>query len=236
MSSQNQSIMDCKISSNTMLAAAAGFATGVFTMYLMNRTRNATKFTVTVTKDGVTAVLGGLSRTFPRREVKPGVHVALFNPLGDYEMNEAIGQCLLALVPKGTEYLFMPDGKAQALLHVLGRLTGLPTIVARKEAKPYMKRPLFKGVRTQCMTSKAKEEAFYLGSDDAELLKGKKVVVLDDVVSTGGSIKACRALLESVGAEVHGVMCAFTEGDPNRKDGTIALGNLPVNHELWTAQ
>jgi adenine phosphoribosyltransferase len=93
-----------------------------------------------------------------------------------------------------------------------------------------MKLPVVKGVREECMTS-AGGQAFYLGADQVELLKGKNVLMVDDVVSTGGSIKACRSLLTQIGAKEAGVMCAATEG--GSRDDVIALCDLPVNGP-WT--
>jgi len=186
--------------------------------------------TLEVTSSGITITTCGITRELPKREVKPGVTVALFNPLGDWELNEALGENLAAKVPSECEVLFMPDGKAQALLHVLGRRTGLPTLIAKKEQKPYMAEPVLKGVRANCMTSN-KEEAFYLGADDAKKLSGKKVMIIDDVVSTGGSVAAMRDLMKQAEATDLGVLCALTED--GAKDGVTCLGNLPVNDPKW---
>jgi len=174
--------------------------------------------------------VGSLERDLPIREVKPGVRVALFNPLGDWELNEALGVELVPKIPEGTEVLFMPDGKAQALLHVLGRESKLRTIIAKKEKKSYMKEPVLKATRSTCMTS-GSDEAFYLGADDAEFLKGKKVLIVDDVVSTGGSIKAMNQIIDTAEGISVGVMCAFTEGA--EREDVISLGNLPVNDPAW---
>lgn len=171
-----------------------------------------------------TITIGSVTRALPIREVAPGVHVALFNPLGDWELNEALGTELAALIPEGTEVLLMPDGKAQALLHVLGRVSKLPTLVARKEHKPYMLAPVLKTSVKSITTNK--EQALYLGADDVAFLKGKKVAIVDDVVSTGGTLIAMRKLLEEAGAELVTVLAAFTEGTP-RMD-VIALGHLPL--------
>lgn len=171
-----------------------------------------------------TIKVGSVTRALPIREVAPGVSVALFNPLGDWELTEAIGTELAALIPTGTEVLLMPDGKAQALLHVMGRIAKLPTIVARKEKKPYMKEPVL-DVRVKSITTN-REQALYLGADDVARLKGRKVVVVDDVVSTGGTLIALKQLLAEAGAELVGVMAAFTEGEP--KTHVIALGHLPL--------
>ncbi len=171
-----------------------------------------------------TVTVGSVTRALPVREVAPGVRVALFNPLGDWELNEAIGTELAKLVPEGTEVLVMPDGKAQALLHVLGRMTGLKTVVARKEHKPYMAAPVLKASVKSITTNK--EQALFLGADDAALLKGKKVAVVDDVVSTGGTLLAMQKLLAEAGVELVTVMAAFTEGTP--RSDVIALGHLPL--------
>lgn len=168
--------------------------------------------------------IGSVTRALPIREVAPGISVALFNPLGDWELTEAIGTELAKLIPAGTEVLLMPDGKAQALLHVMGRISKLPTIVARKEKKPYMAEPVL-DVRVKSITT-SREQALYLGADDVARLVGKKVVVVDDVVSSGGTLLALEKLLAAAGAELTGVMAAFTEGEP--KTNVIALGHLPL--------
>ena len=105
-------------------------------------------------------------------------------------------------------------------------------MIAKKEQKSYMKEPVLKAVRTECMTS-GKEEAFFLGADDAEKLNRKRVLIVDDVVSTGGSLLAMRKLLKVAGAVDAGTMCAFVEGDA--RPGVISLGRLPVNDPAWDA-
>jgi len=178
--------------------------------------------------------IGSVVRQLPIRAVKPEFKVALFNPLGDWELNEALGKELAPKTPAGTDIFLMPDGKAQALLHILGRETGITTIVARKEKKSYMKEPVVVATRDLCMTS-ANQEKFYLGQDDVERMKGKNVVIVDDVVSTGGSLIAMKFLVTLTNGKFHGVMCALTEG-PNiegRHDGVICLGNLPLNDPSW---
>ena len=168
--------------------------------------------------------IGTVTRILPIREVAPGIRVALFNILGDWQLTEAIGAELVKLIPAGTEALVMPDGKAQALLHVLGRLSGLPTFVARKEKKPYMCEPVA-SVAVKSITT-AKVQELFLGHEDAELLQGKRVAIVDDVVSTGGTLKAMTLLLEQIGASPIAIMAALTEG--TAKPEVIALGHLPL--------
>lgn len=168
--------------------------------------------------------IGGVSRVLPVREVAPNVRVALFNILGDWELTEAAGKALAATLPAGVDALVMPDGKATALLHVMGRETGLATFVARKEKKPYMAEPVRAHAYRSITTDR--EQMLCLGADDAAALAGKRVVIVDDVVSTGGTLNATKALMAEVGAEVVAVAAVFTEG--GERPDVIALGDLPL--------
>ena len=168
--------------------------------------------------------IGGIIRDLPVREVAPGIKVALFNPLGDWEITEAAGRALAELVPEGTEALVMPDGKATALLHVLGRETGLPTYVARKEKKPYMAEPVVE-VSVKSITT-GRVQHLFLGAEDAEALAEKTVAVVDDVVSSGGTLKAMSTLLTLVSARYASTLAVFTED--TERDDVISLGHLPL--------
>lgn len=168
--------------------------------------------------------IGGVVRDLPVREVAPGVRVALFDILGDWELTEAAGKALAARIPDGVDALVMPDGKATALLHVMGRESGAPTFVARKAKKPYMAEPIVSATYRSITTDR--EQTLHLGADEAAALAGKRVVIADDVVSTGGTLVAMRELMKAVGAEVVGVMAVFTEGG-TRPDVT-ALGDIPL--------
>lgn len=171
--------------------------------------------------------IAGVVRDLPIREVAPGVRVALFNILGDWELTEAAGKALARLVPIGTELLVMPEGKAIALLHVMGRETGLPTIVARKEKKPYMSDPVLEYRYKSITTDRV--QTLYLGADDARKFRrplGTGVAIVDDVVSSGGTLEAMRGLVVAAEGVVIGVMAVLTEGQ--RRDDVIALGHLPL--------
>lgn len=168
--------------------------------------------------------IGSVRRALPIREVAPGIRVALFSILGDWELTEAAGVELAKRLPAGTEVLLMPDGKAQALLHVVGRESRLPTVIARKERKPYLADPITEVVVKSITTQR--EQRLVLGADEANRLRGRKVVMVDDVVSTGGTLGAITQLLASVGAELHGVVAIFTEGDA--RPDVITLGHLPL--------
>ncbi len=172
--------------------------------------------------------IAGVKRNLPIRnvpvEVDESVRIALFNLLGDWQLVEAAGVELAQRIPKGVDALLMPDGKAQALLHVLGRESRLPTFVARKELKSYMSSPTVY-VKVKSITTNRMQELF-LGAEDAAQLHGKNVAFVDDVVSTGGTLKALEALLEKIGARHVATLAVLTEGK-ERKD-VIALGHLPL--------
>ena len=155
-------------------------------------------------------------------EVAPGVKVALFNILGDWEMAEAAGRALADRIPEDVEVLLMPDGKAQALLHVLGRESQLPTHVARKERKPYMGETVV-SVEVKSITTD-RVQTLYLSEDDAEDLTGKRVAFVDDVVSSGGTLDALKALATKIGAIHVATLAVFTEG--TRREDVISLGHL----------
>lgn len=168
--------------------------------------------------------IGSVTRRLPIREVAPGVRVALFNILGDWELTEEAGKLLAEKIPSDTDALLMPDGKAVALLHVIGRESGLPTFVARKEKKPYMADPVV-DVSLKSITTDRVQTLFF-GADDVRALQGKRVLIVDDVVSSGGTLKATKALLEKIGAKSAGVMAVFTEGET--REDVITLGYLPL--------
>jgi adenine phosphoribosyltransferase len=190
---------------------------------LFERAFNAKK-EVTVSRVHEVQV-GSLTLELPVVEVAPGISVALFNSLGDWKVNEEAGKALAAKFKTPVDALVMPDGKAQALLHVIGRELKLPTVVARKEKKPYMGDCVSVAVKT--MTTSNRVQTLYMAAADAEMLRGKRVAVVDDVVSTGASLNAMKELLANAGAEYMGTLAVFTEGPDERPD-VISLANLPL--------
>lgn len=157
------------------------------------------------------------------------VDVAFFDMLGDWEMAEAAAAELVKLIPPGVEALVMPNGKATSLLHAMGRLTGFPTIVARKEIRPHMRDVVSVGDVKSATTEGL--QAYHLDGIDAERLRGKKVAFVDDVVSTRGSLRSLQALLDKIGGvELVAIMAVFTEGAKPHED-VISLGHLPLFHK-----
>ncbi|MGQ9693006.1 MAG: phosphoribosyltransferase family protein, partial [Thermaceae bacterium] len=167
--------------------------------------------------------IAGVKRELPIVQVGPNVAVALLNLLGDTELTEAAAQALAQKLPQGVEVLVTPEVKAVPLAHALSRITGIPYVVARKTEKPYMINPVSREVLS---ITTGKPQLLVLDGMDIPLIKGKKVAIVDDVVSTGSTLKGLRELMEDVGGEVVAVLAVFTEGTP-RQD-VIALGHLPL--------
>ncbi|WP_457628907.1 phosphoribosyltransferase family protein [Oceanithermus sp.] len=167
--------------------------------------------------------IGGVKRELPVVQVGDGVAVALLNLLGDTELTEAVAEEMAKRLPEGIEVLVTPEVKAVPLAHALSRITGLPYIVARKTAKPYMIQPVTREVLS---ITTGKPQLLVLDGTDIAKINGKQVAIVDDVVSTGSTLKGLRELIESVGGKVGAVMAVFTEGTP--RDDVIALGHLPL--------
>ncbi|GAA6756497.1 phosphoribosyltransferase family protein [Thermus thalpophilus] len=167
--------------------------------------------------------IAGVKRELPIVRVGPDVAVALLNLLGDTELTEAAAEALAKRLPPEVETLVTPEVKAVPLAHALSRITGKPYVVARKTEKPYMINPVSRQVLS---ITTGKPQLLVLDGADVPLIRGKKVAIVDDVVSTGSTLSGLRELIESVGGQVVAVLAVFTEGTP-RQD-VIALGHLPL--------
>ncbi len=151
------------------------------------------------------------------------VSVALLNLLGDSELTEAAATELVRRMPAGIEVLVTPEVKAVPLAHAMSVRSGLPYVVVRKTEKPYMIGAVKKSVVS--ITTRTPQDLVIDGADIPRIV-GKRVAVVDDVVSTGGTLAGLEELLAEIGAPVAATLVVFTEGE--RRDGVIALGHLPL--------
>ena len=151
------------------------------------------------------------------------VSVALLNLLGDTTLTEAAAAELARRIPPDVETLVTPEVKAVPLAHAISVRTGIPYVVARKTEKPYMVGAVKKTV-TSITTGKPQE--LVIDGADIERLRSKRVAVVDDVVSTGGTLQGLRDLLTEVGAQVVATLAVFTEG--SERSDVVALGHLPL--------
>lgn len=170
--------------------------------------------------------IGGVKRQLPLFEIKPGLKIAVLNILGDTELVEAAAADLAGrLAAIGYELLVTAEAKSIPLIHALSVRTHRPYVVLRKSYKPYMGETI--QAETLSITTGV-PQTLYLDEKDHELVKHKRVVLVDDVISTGSTLQGMRLVLSKAGAEVVAEAAIFTEGERAQWQNIIALGHLPV--------
>lgn len=170
--------------------------------------------------------IAGIKRDLRLFEIKPGLKIAILNILGDTELVQA---CANSLAPKlkDTDYdvLVTAEAKSIPLAHALSVETKKPYVVLRKSYKPYMGDAL--QAETLSITT-GQPQTLILDEKDRELIQGGKVVIVDDVISTGSTLQGMRMILDKAGAKVVAEAAIFTEGDRSQWMNIIALGHLPL--------
>lgn len=170
--------------------------------------------------------IGGLQRDLPLFQVAPGVRIAVLNILGDPALTEAAATGLAArLRDLPFDVLVTAEAKSIPLIHALALRCGKPSVVLRKHWKPYMGEAL--RATTLSITS-GREQSLYLDQKDRAAIRGQRVVLLDDVISTGSTLAGMRELVQQAGGEVAAVAAICTEGDSSEHAEVIALAHLPV--------
>lgn len=171
--------------------------------------------------------VAGVRRHLRLFEIKPGVRIAILNILGDTELVEAVSRELAPqLAPHQPEALVTAEAKAIPLAHALSvQMNNLPYVVLRKSYKPYMGDALQS--ETLSITTGAPQTLF-LDEKDRALVAGRRVIIVDDVISTGSTLQGLRLIMGKAGAKVVAEAAIFTEGDRASWSNIIALGHLPV--------
>lgn len=171
--------------------------------------------------------IAGVERDLPICKVTDELYIGAFVIFGDVELTTACAQALLDKAPE-YDYLLTAEAKGIPLIHEMARLSGQNKyMLARKGPKLYMRDILDVAVRS---ITTAKEQHLYLDGNDAALMKGKRVLIIDDVISTGESLHALEQLALAAGAEVCGKMAILAEGDAQDRDDIIYLEKLPLFH------
>lgn len=168
--------------------------------------------------------IANVVRELPVHKTGSGASIAILDLLGDPSLTEAAASELAKLMPTEAEIILSPYGKGIAMIHSLQLETGLPAVVARKNKAFYLREPVLAAKAVSITTQEP--HFFYLCADKADLLRGKRVVIVDDVVSGRGTLTALEELAKDAGATVIAVMAIATEGT-ERPDVT-ALLHLPV--------
>jgi adenine phosphoribosyltransferase len=171
--------------------------------------------------------IGAVRRDLPLVEVAPGVRIAVLNILGDMELVHAAARELAPrLSERRADVLLTAESKSIPLVQELAALLELPNyVVLRKRYRTYMGDSL--EVETVSITTGA-PQTLYLDQKDRELVTGRRVVIVDDVISTGSTLDGMRAMVERAGGTTVAEAAIFTEGDEDAWPDIIALGHLPV--------
>lgn len=170
--------------------------------------------------------IAGLKRELPLFEIKPGLKIAVLNILGDTELVTACAKALnKELSSKKCDIIVTAEAKSIPLAYALSLESQKPYAILRKSYKPYMGNVL--KAETLSITT-GKPQTLILDEKDHDLIRGKEVVLLDDVISTGSTLQGMRKLMEKAEAEVTAEAAILTEGDRAEWENIISLGHIPL--------
>lgn len=170
----------------------------------------------------------GLTRELPVIRVSRDLAIASFVMLGDTELIESCAEGIAGhpdFRSAKPDILVCPEAKAIPLTHALARILGMNYIVVRKSAKAYMENPL--SVSANSITTEG-EQSLVLDGRDTDILSGRNVAIIDDVVSTGGSLKALEMLLAKTGCSISCRAAVLLEDAGHSGEGLVYLGKLPI--------
>lgn len=169
--------------------------------------------------------IAGLDRALPLCPLNDELYIGAFIIFGDPELTTACAERLLARAPE-YDYIITAEAKGIPLAHEMARLAGNQKyFVARKGPKLYMTGVL--EVSDRSITT-AKEQKLCLDTADAELMKGRRILIVDDVISTGGSLHALEKLVTEAGGIICGRMAILAEGEAQERDDLVYLEKLPL--------
>lgn len=169
--------------------------------------------------------IAGVDRKLPICRVTDDLYIGAFVIFGDQELTVACADALLKMAPE-YDYIITAEAKGIPLIHEMARQSGAEKyFLARKKPKLYMTGVFEVTVRS--ITTEG-EQKLYLDTADAEMMKDKRILIVDDVISTGESLKAIEALVEKAGGIIAGRMCILAEGDAIDREDIRYLNPLPL--------
>ncbi|MHC8515732.1 phosphoribosyltransferase family protein [Sporosarcina sp. ITBMC105] len=172
-----------------------------------------------------TLQLAGIERELPILPISDALSIASFVILGDTEVVRKAAPLLAAKLPE-VDVLVTAEAKGIPLIYELSKQLDMPRyVVARKTVKPYMEDPL---VNEVVSITTQKEQVLCLDRKDADFMKGKRIALVDDVISTGESLRALGELVEAAGAHVIAKAAILAEGDAAERDDILFLEKLPL--------
>ena len=169
--------------------------------------------------------VAGIERDLPLCPIGENLYIGAFILFGDVELTE---KCSAALMERAPEHdvIITAESKGIPLAYEMCRLSGKNRyVLARKSVKLYMKDVV--SCETQSITTAAKQ-TLYIDGEDAEYMRGKRVLIVDDVISSGGSLLSLENLVKTAGGIVVGKMTVLAEGDAQERDDIIYLEKLPL--------
>ncbi|MCD7723386.1 MAG: adenine phosphoribosyltransferase [Clostridiales bacterium] len=175
-------------------------------------------------KDTYTLHIAGLERRLQKFPVSPTLDIAAFILFGDVELTVRCAEELIKKCPE-FDYIATPEAKSIPLAYEMSKQSGKKYIILRKGVKVYMDHPekvVLSSITTQ------NEQALYLGHEDGDLLKDKRILLVDDVISTGESLAAAKKLIEEFGGNVIASAAPLAEGAAADRKDIIFLEKLPL--------
>ena len=161
--------------------------------------------------------VAGVHRRLPVVPINENMSIAGFVIFGDTDVVEPCARALAAKLPKETEVLVTAEAKVMKMPRY---------VIARKSVKGYMRNPIITTVNS--ITNMGREQILVVDEHDAEFIKGKKVAIIDDVISTGSSIEAIEKLVRESGGEVIARAAVLAEGDAADRSDIIYLEKIPL--------
>ena len=168
--------------------------------------------------------IAGVKRELPRYAVSDSLDIAAFILFGDVEITVAAAEALLKKAPD-FDIILTPEAKSIPLAYEMARQSGKPYVVARKGVKVYMGSPV--AVEVHAITTQSTQH-LYLGEDECSAIRGKRVLIIDDVISTGASLAAIRPLGKEAGGIEAGAGAVLAEGDAAGRTDIFYLEELPL--------
>lgn len=171
--------------------------------------------------------VAGVKRSLPVVPINENMSIAGFVIFGDTDVVEPCACALAEKLPPETEVLVTAEAKSIPLIYEMAKVMKMPRyVIARKSVKGYMRNPIITTVNS--ITNMGKEQILVVDEHDAEFIKGKKVAIIDDVISTGSSIEAIEKLVKESGGEVIARAAVLAEGDAADRTDIIYLEKIPL--------
>lgn len=170
--------------------------------------------------------IAGIHRELRLFEIKPGLRIAILNILGDTELVQTCAKVLAEkLAEVDFDVLVTAEAKSIPLAYALSVETGKPYVILRKSYKVYMG----DAIQSETLSiTTGKSQTLYLDEKDKAFIKGHRVVIVDDVISTGSTLQGMRLILEKAGGSIAAEAAILTEGERAKWSDIISLGHLPV--------